>query len=61
MTLVGLAITFLGFVLAVASLGVTSSNGARLGIVLVGIAISLTGIMGVLNPAYQKNAIWKKK
>ena len=27
---------------------------------LIGIAISLGGIMGVLNPAYQKNAIWKK-
>ena len=61
MTFVGLAITFLGFVVAVASLGMASGNGARLGIVLVGIAISLTGIMGVLNPAYQRNAIWKKK
>ena len=28
--------------------------------VLVGIAISLVGIMGVINPAYQKNAVWKE-
>ena len=28
--------------------------------VLVGIVVSLIGIMGVINPAYQKNAVWKK-
>jgi hypothetical protein len=28
--------------------------------VLVGLAVSLFGIMGVLNKAYLKNAIWKK-
>ena len=60
MALVGLAITFLGFVLAVASIGITSSNSTRLVIVLIGTAVSLVGIMGVLNPAYMKNAVWKK-
>jgi hypothetical protein len=60
MALVGLAITLLGFVVAVGSLGMTDSNSVRLGIVLVGIAVSLGGIMGVLNQAYMKNAIWKK-
>ena len=28
--------------------------------VVVGIVISLVGILGLINPAYQKNAIWKK-
>jgi hypothetical protein len=28
--------------------------------VVLGIIISLVGIMGVINPAYQKNAAWKK-
>ena len=28
--------------------------------VLVGLAVSLAGIIGVLNPAYMKNAIWRK-
>jgi len=28
--------------------------------VVVGILVSLIGILGVLNPAYQKNAVWKK-
>lgn len=60
MAFVGLAITFLGFVLAVASVGITGSNPARLIIVLVGIVVSLVGIMGVLNQAYLKHAIWKK-
>ena len=59
MGFVGLAVTLLGFVVAVASLGLTSSNTARLVIVLAGIAVSLIGILGVLNQAYMKNAIWK--
>lgn len=60
MAFVGLAITFLGFALAVASIGIASSNSMRFAIVLVGIVVSLVGIMGVLNQAYLKTAIWKK-
>jgi hypothetical protein len=60
MGLVGLAITFFGFLVAAASVGLSSSNGVRLGIVLAGIVISLIGIIGVINPAYQKNAVWRK-
>jgi hypothetical protein len=60
MILVGMLLTLLGFVISVLSLGVTSSVGGRLAMVLVGLAVSLFGIMGVLNKAYLKNAIWKK-
>ena len=60
MALVGLAVTFAGFLLAALSVGITSSNTGRLGLVLVGIVVSLVGIMGIINPAYQKNAVWKK-
>jgi hypothetical protein len=60
MTFVGLAVTFLGFVTAFASLGVTQSTGGRLGMVLAGIVISLVGIMGLIGPAYQKTWIWKR-
>jgi len=56
----GIVITLLGFVIAVASLGITDSVNGRLVIVLVGIAVSLVGIMGVLNRHYLKNALWKK-
>jgi hypothetical protein len=60
MTLVGLAVTFLGFVIAFVSLGVTDSTGGRMGMVLAGIVVSLVGIMGVITPAYQKTWIWKR-
>jgi hypothetical protein len=60
MALVGLVITLVGFLLAAASVGISSSTSIRLGLVVIGIVISLVGIMGVINPAYQKNAVWKR-
>ena len=60
MALVGIVITFVGFLLAAASVGITSSNGVRLVLVVVGILISMGGILGVINPAYQKNVVWKR-
>ena len=60
MGLVGLLVTFAGFLLAAASVGITSSTTGRLGLVLVGIALSLAGILGLINPAYQKDAVWKR-
>ncbi len=60
MAFVGLVITLLGFGIAVGSIGMTASTGGRLGLVLVGISVSLVGVLGVINQAYQKNAVWKK-
>lgn len=60
MVIVGLLITFLGFLIAVFSVGMTTSVNGRLIIVLAGLAISLFGIIGVLNRAYLKNPIWKR-
>jgi hypothetical protein len=60
MVFAGIVITLLGFVLSVLSLGLASSVGARMTIVLIGLAISLFGIMGVINRANLKNAIWRK-
>jgi len=57
---IGLVVTFLGFVIALMSLGMTDSVNTRLIMVLAGIAVSLFGIMGLLNPAYLKKAIWRK-
>jgi len=56
----GILITLLGFVISVLSLGVTASVGVRMAMVLIGIAVSLTGILGVLNRAFLKNAIWRR-
>jgi hypothetical protein len=60
MIIAGVVITLLGFLISVFSLGATSSISARMIMVLVGIAVSLVGIIGVLNRAYLSKAIWKK-
>ena len=56
----GIAVTLLGFVISLLSLTLTTSVGGRMTIVLVGLAASLVGIIGLLNPAFQKNANWRK-
>jgi hypothetical protein len=61
MGLVGLVVTLLGFAVAVLSVGVSSSVSVRLVMVLIGIAVSLFGILGIINPAFQKNANWRKE
>ena len=60
MILIGILVTLLGFVISVLSLTLTSSVGGRLVLVLIGLAVSLFGIIGVLNKYYLKHAIWKK-
>ena len=57
---IGIAVTLLGFIIAVMSLGMTSSVNGRMIMTLVGIAVSLFGIMGLIIPAYNKKAIWRK-
>ena len=56
----GIAVTFLGFLISLLSLSLTTSVTGRLIIVLVGIAVSLVGLVGVLNRAFVKKAIWSK-
>ena len=56
----GIVITFLGFLISLLSLSLTTSVTGRLVIVLVGIAVSLIGIVGVLNRGFVKKAIWSK-
>lgn len=60
MTIAGVIVTLLGFVISVASLGMASSVGPRMIMVLVGIAVSLVGIIGLLNRAFLSKAIWRK-
>jgi hypothetical protein len=60
MAIAGLIVTLLGFIIAVASLDMSSSVGGRMVIVLVGLVVSLVGIIGLVNPAFQKKAVWKK-
>jgi hypothetical protein len=60
MAFIGILITLLGFAIGVLSLGMASSVGARMAMTLIGLAVSLTGIIGVINRAYLKDAIWRK-
>ncbi len=60
MAFAGIVVTFLGFLIAAASVGVMAGTSGRLVMVLVGIVVSLIGIIGVINPAYQKEAVWRK-
>ena len=60
MTIAGLIVTLLGFLISVASLTAISSVGGRMIMVLVGIAVSLVGIIGVLNRGFLSKAIWRK-
>lgn len=60
MALAGVVLTFLGFLISVMSLGMASSVGSRMVIVLIGLAVSLIGIIGVINRAFLKNAVWRK-
>lgn len=57
--LVGLLLVVVGWLLPVLTLVSVQSTGARLFLTLLGIAISLVGILGVLNKIHLKNAIWK--
>ena len=60
MAIAGLIVTLLGFGISVASLGMSSSVSGRMVIVLIGLAVSLGGIIGLINPAFQKKAAWRK-
>ena len=60
MAIAGLIVTLLGFGIAVASLGMCTSVSGRMVIVLVGLVVSLGGIIGLINPAFQKKAAWRK-
>ena len=56
----GLIVTLLGFAMAVASLGISSSASVRLIVVLAGIVVSLGGIVGLVNRHYLNHAPWKR-
>jgi hypothetical protein len=60
MAIAGLVVTLLGFIISLASLTLTSSVNGRMVLVLLGIAVSLVGIIGLLNRAYLSKAIWRK-
>ncbi len=59
MQIVGVLLALVGWIIPVVGLTVTQSVGTRYILAVLGIAISLSGILGVLNKAHLKKAIWK--
>ena len=60
MKLLGLAMAVVGWLIPLFGLSMTASTGARLTLCILGIALSLVGILYVLNQAHQKEAVWKR-
>jgi hypothetical protein len=60
MRLLGILLALAGWLLAVGALSLTQSLTARFGASVVGIIISLVGILMVLNGFHLQDAIWKK-
>ncbi len=60
MKLIGILLAVFGWLLPVVGLGITSSNGARIVLCLVGIGITLTAILKLLVNAHEKEAVWKQ-
>ena len=57
--LIGVLLVFVGWLLPILTLSAVQSTGGRLFLSLLGIAITLVGILGVLNKLHLKSAIWK--
>jgi hypothetical protein len=60
MKIVGILLALIGWLIPILALSMTQSTGARFIACLIGIAISLIGILGVLNKAHLEHAIWKR-
>jgi hypothetical protein len=60
MKVVGLLLAFGGWLLPVFGLALTGSTAFRLVLCLVGVTLCVVGILGFLNPAYVRSAVWKR-
>ena len=60
MRILGVLLALAGWLFPILALSMTQSTGARFGACLLGIIISLVGILRVLNGAHLADAIWKK-
>ena len=59
MKALGILLALLGWIVPMVGLTMTQSTGARMGLCVVGIVVCMVAILGILNKAFQKNAIWK--
>jgi hypothetical protein len=59
MKLIGVLMALSGWLIPVLALPLTQSLTTRYVLAVVGLAISLTGILGLLNKGHLRKAIWK--
>ena len=59
MKLAGVLVTIFGWLIVLFGLHIASSVGGRLATTIVGMIVSLVGVLGILPAACNKNAIWK--
>jgi len=59
MKMVGIIVILLGWIIAVSSVTL-GSTPVQLVVAVVGFGVSLLGIIAILNPAHNANAIWKQ-
>jgi len=60
MVFAGILVAVLGFAISVLGLGMGSTVQGRLVFALAGNAVTLAAIIGIINRAYLRNAIWRK-
>lgn len=59
MKIAGLLLAVAGWLIPVITIVMTQSTAVRMFVCLLGIAITLVGILVILNKAHLKHAIWK--
>jgi hypothetical protein len=59
MKLVGVVVVLLGWGVVLFGMHIASGVGGRMALAILGIVISLVGVLGILPAACNKNAIWK--
>ena len=59
MKLIGAAVCALGWLLTLSGIHITDSTGGRIVFALLGIGVTLVGIIFILPAAFNKNAVWK--
>ncbi|HVP44177.1 MAG TPA: hypothetical protein VMS96_12150 [Terriglobales bacterium] len=59
MKILAIVVAVLGWLLPILGLVLTASNPVRLTLCVLGIGLCSLAVLGMLNPAYVKHAIWK--
>ena len=59
MKIIGVLLAIVGWLIPLVGLTITQSTSARFVLALLGIAVTLFGILVVLNKSHLKEAIWK--